>query len=57
MSDDIELASGEHVPIQATVCECEHGYYDHPYSRVCEVSGCDCAGFVAGWDEDAAGSA
>lgn len=53
MSDDIELASGEYVPIQETVCECGHGYYEHPYSRACGLSGCACAGFVAAWDNDA----
>lgn len=52
MSDDIQLASGEYVAIQDTICECRHGYDDHVYGAACESPGCACANFVAAWDAD-----
>lgn len=50
MSDDIELASGEYVPIQETVCDCEHAYDQHVYGFSCATPGCRCQCFVAAWD-------
>lgn len=51
MSDDVELASGEYVAIQDTVCECRHGYDDHAYGAACEEPSCPCLGFVASWKD------
>jgi hypothetical protein len=45
MSDSIELADGEHVPIQDTVCECGHWYKEHDGIE-CAAPGCVCAGFI-----------
>lgn len=45
MSDSILLATGEHVPIQDTVCECNHWYEEH--ENACGVPECDCPSFLA----------
>lgn len=50
MSDDIELGSGESVPIQETVCDGAHVYYEHEIGTACEVVGCGCPSFIAAWD-------
>jgi hypothetical protein len=50
MADDIRIATGEYVPIQDTVCECNHWYDEHRHA--CEAPDCECPGFVA----DPAGS-
>jgi hypothetical protein len=54
MSDSIELADGTRVPIEDTVCRCNHWYEEHDRPlelgnehAFCGAPGCECAGFVA----------
>jgi hypothetical protein len=55
MSDSIRIATGEYVPIQDTICECNHWYEEHSYGTACEAPGCSCVGFLA--DPDASTAA
>lgn len=47
MSDPIELPDGTLVPIQDTICECNHWYEEHDVGTECGAPLCQCLGFVA----------
>lgn len=51
MSDSIQLPGGEFVPIQDTICECNHWYDEHEHGTYCFAPDCPCEGFIA--DPDA----
>lgn len=51
MGDDIELPSGDYVPIQDTVCACEHAYAEHAHGAARQEPSCPCLCFVASWND------
>lgn len=54
MSDSVELPTGEWVPIQDTVCECNHWHEEH-YGE-CGAPDCKCVGFLADPEASTAGA-